>query len=88
MKSEDRIVEFLSESLFKQDQMVDELKQINTRLDTLKKGQQRTNIILNQHDRDLMKIIELLEENYPKFDELVEIEHIDNSNRTVIRKAK
>lgn len=94
MRNEDRIVELLTETLIKQDQMIDEFKGMNSKLKEMKgdiselKDQQNvTNVLLRQHSRDLMKIADLLEESYPKFNELVEIEIIDEgSKKGVIHK--
>ena len=96
MKAEDRIVELLSESLIKQDQMIDQLKQVNKRLDSLEKRvgrlekeQNITNVLLRQHSRDIVKIAELLDNNVPKFNQVVEFELFDEGvKKGVIREVK
>jgi len=102
MKAENEIVELLTESLVKQDQMIDEIKEMKDEIKGvkgevkgvkgeivgLKEQQAITNVLLKQHSRDLMKIADLLEENYPKFNELVEIEIMEEGpKKGVIRKV-
>ena len=79
MKSESRIVELLSEMTLKQDQMLEAMQKQQDE-------QKKTNVILNQHERDLHKIAELLSEGVPKYDSVVELENI-GGKKVIIRKG-
>ncbi len=92
MKNEDKIVELLSELVQKQDAIVGEITGLRADVSGLKEEQKKTNTILskhekimNKHERDLLKIIELLEQDVPKFDKVVKIEQLPE-DRFIIRK--
>lgn len=92
MKNEDKIVELLSELVQKQDVVVGEITGLRTDVNGLKEEQKRTNAILskhekilNKHERGLLKIIELLEQDVPRFDKVVKIEQLPE-DRFIIRK--
>lgn len=72
MKNEDKVVELLSEMVVKQDQLVSEIKD-------MRKVQER-------QENLLFKILEVLSDDVPRFDEVLEIENLKDG-RIIWKKA-
>ncbi len=94
MKNEDKIVELLSEMLVKQDRFETRLDKIATGLDLLANSQERMISIQERmisvqerQENILIKILEVLADDVPKFDELIEMEQLQGK-RVVLRKSK
>ena len=99
MTNEDKIVELLSELVQKQDDIVGEITGLRTDVNGLRtdvgglKEEQKKPMLSYPsmkrysitHERDLLKIIELLEQDVPRFDEVVKIEQLPE-DRFIIRK--
>ena len=56
MENEDRIIELLSEMVYKQDLMIDEFKTMNTEIKTLQKEQQLTNVSIKELRTSMMRL--------------------------------
>lgn len=69
MKNEDRIVELLSEMLIKQDAFVDGLNEVKKEIAATRKIQIR-------QENHLIKILEILADDVPKFDQVIEPEEL------------
>ncbi len=54
---------------------------LNNRVEKLEEQQSKTNTLLSQHTRDLMKIIEMLEADVPHFDKVVNMEIIKGTSK-------
>jgi len=101
MKNEDKIVELLSEMLLRQDRFesglekltdgVDKLAtglvQLGTGLDLLANSQERLIKIQERQENILIKILEVLADDVPKFDELIEMEQL-GGKKVILRKSK
>lgn len=72
MKIEDKVVELLSEMLVKQDAFVNELKAVK-------------DIQLRQ-ERHLIKMLEILADDVPKFDEVIDVEFMNNEKQIILKK--
>ena len=71
---QDVFTDKLSEMVHRQDAMVDELKE-----------QKRTQI---RQENLLIQILEVLQDDVPRFDELIEMEQLDGGKRIVLRKYR
>jgi hypothetical protein len=101
MKNEDKIVELLSEMLIRQDRfesgldkitsevekLAPALDQLGTGLDKLTNSQERLIAIQERQEKILIKILEVLADDVPKFDELIEMEQM-GGKKIVLRKTK
>lgn len=102
MQNEGRIVELLAEMLIRQDIFIDELRNVknelvgvNQRLDehsTILKEHSgiltRHEQLLKRNDRQTERILELLSENVIRFDEVLDVEQLDQGKRIVLHKSK
>lgn len=102
MQNEGRIVELLAEMLIKQDVFIDELRNVknelvgvNQRLDEhssiLKEHSEiltRHEQLLQRNDRQTERILELLSENVIRFDEVLDVEQLDQGKRIILHKSK
>ncbi|WP_194974272.1 hypothetical protein [Aquiflexum lacus] len=80
MKNEDKIVELLSEMLVRQDRF-------EAGLVKLAESHERLVTIQERQEKILIKILEVLEDDVPKFDELIEMEQL-GGKKIVLRKTK
>ncbi len=87
MKNEDKIVELLSEMLVRQDRFEFRLDKIATGLDLLANSQVKLIAIQERQENILIKILEVLADDVPKFDELIEMEHLEGK-KVVLRKSR
>ncbi len=74
MQSEDKIVELLSEMLIKQDTFVKELRDV-------KKIQLR-------QESHLIKLLEIMSDDVPKFDEMLDVEFVNKDKQVILRKHR
>ena len=102
MQNEGRIVELLAEMLIRQDIFIDELRNVkselvgvNQRLDeqsTIFKEHSgiliRHEQLLKRNDRQTERILELLSESVIRFDEVLDVEQLDQGKRIVLHKSK
>ena len=95
MKNEDRVVGLLSELVHKQDVSTDKLTELVHKQDVFSnklseifdelKEQKRTQI---RQENLLMQILEVLQDDVPRFDEVIEMEQLDGGKRIVLRKYR
>lgn len=74
MKNEVRIVELFSEMRVKQEEFVQELKEVKQ--------------IQIRQENHLIKMLEILANDVPKFDEILDIEFIKENTQIVLKKHK
>ncbi|MGY6743038.1 MAG: hypothetical protein ACXIUQ_09905 [Cecembia sp.] len=94
MKNEDKIVDLLSEMLIRQDRfeaglgkLADGFGKFSDVVGKLNESQERLITIQERQERVLIKILEVLEDDVPKFDELIELEQL-GGKKVVLRKTK
>lgn len=80
MKNEDKIIELLSEMLIRQDRFESSLEKIVN-------SQERLVAIQERQEKNLINILEVLADDVPKFDELIEMEQL-GEKKVVLRKTK
>ncbi len=80
MKNEDKIVELLSEMLVRQDRL-------EAGLVKFAESHERLITIQERQEKILIKILEVLADDVPKFDELIEMEQLEGK-KVVLRKTK
>lgn len=80
MKIEDKIVELLSEMLVNQDR-------IEAWFVKLAESHERLVTIQERQEKILIKILEVLSDDVPKFDELIEMDQL-GGKKVVLRKTK
>jgi len=80
MNDDGRIYEVLTKMLGQQEQMVSELKEMKGDISDMKRLQ-------NRQEEILLHILEALEDDVPKFDELIELEKVQD-DKVVLRKTK
>ncbi len=56
MKNDEKMVELLSEMVYKQDQMVDQFKEMNVEIRNLQKEQQLTNVSIKELRTSVMRL--------------------------------
>ena len=83
MKNEDKIVELLSEMLIRQDRfeaglskLAEGFGKLSDVVGRLTDSQEKLITIQERQERVLIKILEVLEDDVPKFDELIEMEQL------------
>ncbi|MBC8042624.1 MAG: hypothetical protein IAF08_04185 [Rhizobacter sp.] len=96
MESNGRIEELLSLILDEQRGMRREMKELNERtgkveaaVDRLQLEQYKTNALLTQHNRDLVRIADILQEDTPQFGQAIEFEVLnatEKGQRVLIKK--
>lgn len=74
MKNDDKIADLLSEMLVKQDVFVSELQQVRK--------------IQERQEKLLVKMLEILSDDIPKFDELLDIEYVKGKDQIILKKHK
>ncbi|MEM6524328.1 MAG: hypothetical protein AAGF85_20010 [Bacteroidota bacterium] len=79
MKNEDKVVELLSEMVVKQDQFVNQQSELVNEIKDIRRVQER-------QENLLFKILEVLSDDVPKFDEVLEIENLKDG-RIILKKA-
>lgn len=87
MKNDDKIVELLSEMLIKQDRFETRLDKIASGLELLANSQEKLISIQERQENILTKILEVLADDVPKFDELIEMEQLEGK-KVVLRKTR
>lgn len=94
MKNEDKIVELLSEMLIRQDRfeaglnkLADGFGKLSVVVEKLTESQERLITIQERQERVLIKILEVLEDDVPKFDELIEMEQL-GGKKVVLRRTR
>jgi len=95
MKDEDRIVDLLTGQLIRQDKLEAGLNRLTTRVDQLGTG---LNILVGmlenlvaiqeRQEKLLIKIAEILADDVPKFDELIEMEQLEGGKKVILRKYR
>ena len=95
MKDEDRIVDLLTGQLIRQDKLEAGLTRLTTRVDQLGTG---LNILVGmlenlvaiqeRQEKLLIKIAEILADDVPKFDELIEMEQLEGGKKVILRKYR
>lgn len=102
MQNEGRIVELLAEMLIRQDIFIDELRNVKSELVGVNQRLDEHSTILKEHsgiltrheqllkrnDRQTERILELLSESVIRFDEVLDVEQLDQGKRIVLHKSK
>lgn len=95
MKNEDRIVALLSEILIRQDRFDEGLKKLSEGLmilassqKELVSSQEKLIAIQERQEKILLNILEVLADDVPKFDELIEMEQLEGGKKVVLRKYR
>ena len=95
MKNEDRIVALLSEILIRQDRFEEGLKKLSEGLmilassqKELVSSQEKLIAIQERQEKILINILEVLADDVPKFDELIEMEQLEGGKKVVLRKYR
>ena len=95
MKNEDRIVALLSEILIRQDRFDEGLKKLSEGLmilassqKELVSSQEKLIAIQERQEKILINILEVLADDVPKFDELIEMEQLEGGKKVVLRKYR
>src|SRR5690554_5125521 len=102
MKNEDRIVALLSEILIRQDRFDEGLKKLSeglmilassqkelvTSQKELVSSQEKLIAIQERQEKILINILEVLADDVPKFDELIEMEQLEGGKKVVLRKYR
>ncbi|TAK65467.1 MAG: hypothetical protein EPO24_02390 [Bacteroidetes bacterium] len=73
MPEDNRLIELVSEMLVELKQIKTGQQETNTRLNKLEEQQARTNALLMQHGRDILRIVELLDERVVHWGDNVKI---------------
>jgi len=83
MKNEDKIVKLLSEMLIRQDRfeaglskLAEGFGKLSNVVGRLTDSQEKLITIQERQEKILIKILEVLEDDVPKFDELIEMEQL------------
>lgn len=94
MKNEDKIVELLSEMLIRQDRfeaglskLAEGFEKLSDVVGRLTDSQEKLITIQERQEKILIKILEVLGDDVPKFDELIEMEQL-GGKKIVLRKTK
>ena len=74
MPQNGRLVELVTEMLGELTQIKEQSQVTNTRLERLEKGQATTNLLLKQHNLDLMKLADLYDQRLVHWGDRVRIE--------------
>lgn len=95
MKNEDKVVELLSELLVRQDRTEGVLNEMAVSFgnmgkvaDKLAESQERLITIQERQEKILIRILEVLADDVPKFDELIEMEQLEDGKKVVLRKSR
>ena len=88
MKNENKIVELLSELLKRQDKSETSLDKLASGLDKLSSSQERLILIQERQEKILINILEVLSDDVPKFDQLIEMEQLEGGKKVVLRKSR
>jgi len=76
MKNDDRIVELLSEMPIKHDAFVDGLSEVRKEVGNVKREISGVKKIQLRQENLLLKILEVLAGDVPKFDQVIELEEL------------
>ena len=74
MKNEDKIVELLSDMVVKQDTFIEELREVKS--------------IQKRQETHLIKMLEILSDDVPKFDELLDVEFMKDGKQIILKKHR
>jgi hypothetical protein len=88
MKNEDKIVELLSELLVRQERFEAGLDKLGAGLNILASSHERLIAIQERQEKILIKILEVLADDVPKFDEVIEMEQLEGGKKVVLRKYR
>ena len=88
MKIDDKIVELLTELLIRQDRFEAGLNKLAEGLSLLASSQGKLIAIQERQEKILINILEVLADDVPKFDELIEMEQLEGGKKVVLRKYR
>ena len=88
MKNDDKIVELLTEMLTRQDRFEAGLNKLAEGLSLLASSQGKLIAIQERQEKILINILEVLADDVPKFDELIEMEQLEGGKKVVLRKYR
>jgi hypothetical protein len=88
MKNEDRIVALFSEILIRQDRFEVGLNKLSEGLMILASSQEKLVATQERKEKIPINILEVLADDVPKFDELIEMEQLEGGKKVVLRKYR
>ncbi|MDX2190123.1 MAG: hypothetical protein SFY32_09680 [Bacteroidota bacterium] len=100
MKNEDRIVELLAESLIKQDLFIEGLNNLGDKVDKLGDKVDKMSVEIsemkeeislinrnaNRQEKLLEHILEALSDDVPHYNQVLDVEYLENGKRVVLHK--